>query len=197
MKMMKGQAKPVSGFQLSVSGNGEPGTGNRKGQAAMEYLMTYGWAILAIVLVIAALIFLNPFRAPEVCLFEQAGFTCNEPPPQLYVTGQSNDLRMNVKVWNQVGQPIIVRYALCTNAPGAELPDVREQVANDQVPSGDSLTLTGLNCYNAQGDRISSQPGQEFRGKLVIWYNYENDIDPNVQHQIKANVISKVTQQAQ
>lgn len=35
---------------------------NLKGQAAMEYLMTYGWAILAIVLVIAALIFLNPFR---------------------------------------------------------------------------------------------------------------------------------------
>lgn len=176
---------------------------NLKGQAAMEYLMTYGWAILAIVLVIAALIFLNPFRAPEVCLFEQAGFTCSEPPPQLYVD-QGGDLHMNAKVWNQVGQPIIVRKVLCTSAPGAEVPAEAErrayttshnlQTGADLQIGGDGQDIPTLDCVDARGDAIKSSSGQEFRGKLVVWYSYANDIDPNIMHQIKANVISKVTQ---
>ena len=173
---------------------------NMKGQAAMEYLMTYGWAILAIVLVIAALIFLNPFRAPEVCLFEQAGFTCNEPPPQLYVDS-NGDLLMNVKVWNQIGQPITIKKIMCTSAPGSEVPDQGAiSVSGMSVQTGASATFTGgtqnsIRCVNSNGEQIKSSSGQEFRGKLVIWYNYDNDLDPNVQHQIKANVISKVTQQ--
>ena len=175
---------------------------NMKGQAAMEYLMTYGWAILAIVLVIAALIFMNPFRAPEVCLFEQAGFTCNEPPPQLYVD-QGGDLMMNVKMWNQVGQPITVRNVLCTSAPGSEVPAAAANHAVDannyQLQTGASFQAGGDNsnmgsipCVDSLGNAIKSSSGQEFRGKLVVWYNYANDIDPSVKHQIKANVISKV-----
>lgn len=33
-----------------------------RGQAAMEYLMTYGWALLALVVVLAALIYLGVLR---------------------------------------------------------------------------------------------------------------------------------------
>ena len=43
----------------------------RRGQAAMEYLMTYGWALLVIVLVLGALIYLqvlNPqSRLQDAC----------------------------------------------------------------------------------------------------------------------------------
>ena len=177
---------------------------NMKGQAAMEYLMTYGWAILAIVLVIAALIFLNPFRAPEVCLFEQAGFTCNEPPPQLYAD-QGGNLMMNARLWNQVGQPIIIKKVLCTSAPGSEVPQAAENeayaVSGETVHTGADFQIGGpeqdiptLSCVDAQGNEITSGSGQEFRGKLVVWYSYANDIDPDIMHQIKANVISKVTQ---
>ncbi len=169
----------------------------------MEYLMTYGWAIMAIVLVIAALIFLNPFRAPEVCLFEQAGFTCNEPPPQLYAD-QGGFLHMNAKLWNQVGQPIIVKKVLCTSAPGTEVPALAEAKAdttNFNLQTGADFQIGGvgadmqtLSCVDASGADIQSSSGQEFRGKLVVWYSYANDIDPNIMHQIRANVISKVTQ---
>jgi len=34
--------------------------GKKTGQAAMEYLMTYGWALLVIVIVIAILLIMNP-----------------------------------------------------------------------------------------------------------------------------------------
>ena len=53
------------------------GIGNRKGQAALEYLMTYGWAILAVVVVLAVLWYLGIFtpKAPEMCVFDSP-FSC-------------------------------------------------------------------------------------------------------------------------
>jgi len=52
---------------------------NKKGQAAMEFLMTYGWAILVVIAAIAALAYfgvLDPSRLlPEKCEFA-AGMTC-------------------------------------------------------------------------------------------------------------------------
>lgn len=52
---------------------------NRKAQAAMEFLMTYGWAILVVLAAIAALAYfgvLSPEKfLPEKCLIE-TGFTC-------------------------------------------------------------------------------------------------------------------------
>jgi len=52
---------------------------NRKSQAAMEFLMTYGWAILVVLAAIAALAYfgvLSPEKfLPEKCLIE-TGLTC-------------------------------------------------------------------------------------------------------------------------
>ncbi len=53
-----------------------------KAQSAMEYLMTYGWAILIIAVVLAALFELGVFNgsnlAPQACI-AQAGFVCRNP----------------------------------------------------------------------------------------------------------------------
>lgn len=54
----------------------------RKAQSAMEYLMTYGWAILIVAVVIAALFALGLFNGgaatPSVCI-AQPGYTCTNP----------------------------------------------------------------------------------------------------------------------
>lgn len=53
----------------------------RKGQAAMEFLMTYGWALLVALVAIAALAYFGTFSTdnllPEKCLFSQ-GLDCVE-----------------------------------------------------------------------------------------------------------------------
>ncbi len=53
----------------------------KKGQAAMEFLMTYGWALLVVLAAIAALAYfgvLSPQKyLPETCQFP-AGFSCLE-----------------------------------------------------------------------------------------------------------------------
>ena len=54
----------------------------RKGQAAMEFLMTYGWAILVVLAAIAALAYfgvLSPDRfIPDKCLVQGGGVSCTE-----------------------------------------------------------------------------------------------------------------------
>lgn len=53
----------------------------KKGQAAMEFLMTYGWALLVVLIAIGALAFfgvLNPGRfLPETCTLSP-GFACTD-----------------------------------------------------------------------------------------------------------------------
>ncbi|RLE42163.1 hypothetical protein DRJ48_04090 [Candidatus Woesearchaeota archaeon] len=52
-----------------------------RAQAAMEFLLTYGWAILVVIIAIAALAYfrLPIFNIPEVCQSE-AGLFCIEKP---------------------------------------------------------------------------------------------------------------------
>jgi hypothetical protein len=50
---------------------------NQRGQSALEYLMTYGWALVVIVVVVAALVLLvgNPTAASDRCNSPSAGFS--------------------------------------------------------------------------------------------------------------------------
>jgi len=53
----------------------------KKAQAAVEFLMTYGWAILVVLVAVAALAYFGVIdqskRIPEICLFEP-GLDCIE-----------------------------------------------------------------------------------------------------------------------
>lgn len=158
----------------------------------MEYLMTYGWALLAIVIVIAALIYLNPFRAPELCLFQQQGFSCSEPNPQLYL--ENERLYMNVRIWNKLGKEVIIQTIACTNAQAAELEEKNGQDMNGvHIPTGDSAVFMDTDtvpCLDADGNAIEMAPNQEFRGRMIVWYNYVDDLDEDIRHEAQANVIS-------
>lgn len=47
----------------------------QRGQSALEYLMTYGWALIVIVVVIAALVVLVPKPAPSCTGFQKLTIT--------------------------------------------------------------------------------------------------------------------------
>jgi hypothetical protein len=54
---------------------------SKKGQAAMEFLMTYGWAILVFILAVGALTYLGVLNSnrflPDACIFP-AGIACKD-----------------------------------------------------------------------------------------------------------------------
>jgi uncharacterized protein (UPF0333 family) len=167
----------------------------RKGQAAMEYLMTYGWALLAIVIVIAALIYLNPFSAPELCLFQQQGFSCSEPNPQVYSDGSNNDeVSMNVRIWNKLGKTVNIKGIVCTNAQATEVGLEDEFSSPVRIATGSSKDFFNIDCVDSNMDQLQMDPNQEFRGKLIVWYNYEDDLSEQIKHEAQANVISIVVE---
>jgi len=72
----------------------------RKGQAAIEFIMTYGWAILVVLAAIGALAYfgvLNPGNfLPDRCTLS-AGFSCIE----FKVDGSSDDIK--IRIQNNLG----------------------------------------------------------------------------------------------
>ncbi|MCX6769266.1 MAG: hypothetical protein NT051_01150, partial [Candidatus Micrarchaeota archaeon] len=76
-------------------------------QAALEYLITYGWALLVIVIVIAALVVINPISTPASCSFP-TGFNC----PNIPAIDTNGSLY--VRVVNSNNNEITVLRAICT-----------------------------------------------------------------------------------
>ena len=73
----------------------------RKGQAALDFLMTYGWAIALVVIVAAALFALGVFDVSNFVGTKAAGFS------GVAVQGwQMSGGNLQVKLTNQVGQRI-------------------------------------------------------------------------------------------
>ena len=122
---------------------------NRKGQAAMEFLMTYGWAILVVLVAIGALAYfgvLNPSRfLPSSCTIAP-GIGCDD----FVVTAATVQLVLR----NGMGTDftaVTVSTAGCTNSAEADGDDAW---TDGQVLGGaDGITLDS--CSNgAVGSRF-------------------------------------------
>jgi hypothetical protein len=94
------------------SGNRKPETGNRKGQAALDFLITYGWALLIVLLVAAALFVLGIFDIGSFIGNRPVAFTQVAVPA--FILGSDGDF--SVKLQNQVGVPISVNSINATYA---------------------------------------------------------------------------------
>jgi uncharacterized protein (UPF0333 family) len=77
----------------------------RKGQVALEFLMTYGWAFLIILVVIGAFVYFDVFNSSrlvsESCTFP-AGISCIDQ------TAKASDSNISVILRNGFGTSIIV-----------------------------------------------------------------------------------------
>ena len=129
-----------------------------KVQSAMEYLMTYGWSILIIAVVIASLIELGVFNSSSTstsACIGTTGYSCTHPT--LYSSGTL------IVGLGQVGtQPIDVIGTSCTNSssPGAIAP-----ISTLQVQSEQQVQLV-FRC-----PLKSTSTGTQFTGHLWIEYN--------------------------
>jgi hypothetical protein len=110
---------------------------NRKAQSALEFLTTYGWAFLVILIMIGALAYfgiLNPSRyLPERCT-ATPGISCNE----FEISGAANDeINVRAVLTNNLGSGIEIKgVTLVSNlgpdAGGADaVPGTDRDAAND------------------------------------------------------------------
>jgi hypothetical protein len=135
----------------------------RKGQAALEFLMTYGWAILVVLAAIAALAYfgvLSPDKfLPNKCTV-QGGFSCAEykidGPAQLVRVNVQNNLGYDASLVN-----VILTTSDCTGIAPATAADSYNLPLNNGAKTG----LLNFSCNPA-----ASFPTSKFKGDLVITY---------------------------
>lgn len=164
-----------------------PTAGALHAQAAMEYLMTYGWALLVIVIVIAILIIMNPFSAPQSCKFDQIGFACDNA----VVTANGTYLLMGLINGNN--NAINVSGVLCTSSKTSTVPTNPSNV-NTVVARQGTLAIgktspvsSGITCTGAP-----TAPGTDFSGKIWVFYKNTEDGADYPTRTASANIVTKV-----
>lgn len=94
---------------------------NKKGQSALEFLTTYGWAFLVALIMIGALAYfgvLDPSRyLPERCTFGNE-ITCND-----YLISETADpSEVKLSLINNVGEAVKLTEVIVDSSPGANDP---------------------------------------------------------------------------
>ena len=128
----------------------------KKGQAAMEFLMTYGWAILAAVIVIGVLASFGVFSpgsyVPNKCILN-APLGCNAGTADV-----ANGVQLEIR--NGAGEAITVTGVTVTGCTPitAVVPAIPDTLADQE------LQVYALDCD------LSGSVGQKFSGDITISY---------------------------
>jgi hypothetical protein len=175
----------------------------RKGQTAMEYLMTYGWAILVIMVVLAVLFYLgilNPkSMAPTQCSFP-AGFTCITW--KLYTTGQ-----LYLKIGQGTGKTINITGFRCTmnasfvpgqrvnftygsaTAPGPITGEITVPSASQALISDPNTAAINFTCMQDNSNSpATGSIGDTYNGKLFLNYT---ELDTSIQRITTGSISAK------
>ncbi len=139
---------------------------NKKSQAALEFIMTYGWAILVVLVAIGALAYfgvLNPDRfLPSKCTL-QSGLAC--------LDHKATDTTLVLRVQNSLGYDITVDSV---KAQGCTALGSQGTLAN-----GGATTYT-LTCTNS---------GSKYNGQTNISYT---NIETSIPHTNQGQITTKI-----
>ena len=115
---------------------------SKRGQTAIEYLVTHGWALMVLVLVVAVLYSIgifNPNRfVSEECVFPP-GFTC-DTEPRLHLYGGSENIQ---------GTSNHVKYVMGTDLTNGLGYDIL--IVGYKITSTNFVTTDTFSCENKQG----------------------------------------------
>ncbi|MDO8339665.1 MAG: hypothetical protein Q7T16_03335 [Candidatus Burarchaeum sp.] len=175
-----------------------------RGQAAMEFLTTYGWGILVIVIVLAALLYMGVFnvmqKVPDSCGFPP-GIKCEsvrvQGGPAVWIT--------TLRVTNNMPKTIRLCGIECTEG---SIPQHSPQASDclfcnpPLMPPGataDAAQIAGtqcspvtLPCEKENGDLLVLEPGEMLRANLYIYYLEEGDSGVGLARATKGELISRV-----
>jgi len=135
----------------------------RKAQAAMEYLMTYGWAILIVIIVAAALFALGVFN-PSTWTGKQATGFANLGVPADW--DLASDGAFKIVLQNTKSSETVTIHSV-TATLGAT-PPIPWNASNLQIGPGGSIDLSTLPGYSI--DLGSPASGSSYTVEVAIEY---------------------------
>jgi hypothetical protein len=153
---------------------------SRRSQAALEFLMTYGWAILVVLIVISALAYfgvMNPQRLlPSRCTLPM-GVSCKD-----FVVKSAGNV-MNLNILNGLGSGILITSIDAAPATG------NPTTVDCSVDNSTTVWITGKNGIHLSNsesknfnldctpiDAAFVTSGQKYRWDLIVTY-YLDDSD--------------------
>ena len=146
---------------------------NLNSQAAMEFLMTYGWAILVVLIAIAALAYfgvLSPDKFISTKCYLPTGISCLD-----YNVETS---RIILVLQNSLGENIIINRVAVGKVEG----DSCSNVDSVSVLNNQKAIITILDCNNGNiGDR--------FKGDLNVTYTKESLLTHVAEGSIVARIV--------
>lgn len=153
----------------------------RRGQAAMEYLMTYGWALLVIVLVLGALLYLGVLN-PQSRIQD----TCNLPIGwECKVMALDGNGKLTLKITNQQAVQAEVNVA-CAPGTGTTIENGLFKGTPQKLSPGASAnfycTIAGFN---------GRQIGEISSGEVFV--KYKEDVQDAIEKTIKGSYTAKVS----
>lgn len=157
-----------------------------KGQSAIEYLTTYGWALLVTAVVLAAFFSLGLFSnqlSGTQCI-PAVGFLCQAPILSTsgylsFIFGQNTgQVLYNVELAcvssvDSLGLPTNSIAWQALQANGIMVSPVTNSLVNnaETLISAQSLAVTQMRCYDSSGNLLGTVPiGQQYTE--IIWMNY-------------------------
>ncbi len=156
-------------------------------QAALEYLTSYGWAILIIAAVLIAIYSLGFFNignyANSECVMT-SGFSCSG------VSITSGGV-VKATIVQSTPSPINITAVGCMqNATVTKMENIVNPPSNQiYLPIGSSYTLS-VQCYTNESITYSGTPGSVFGGVIAI--NYTDEIT-GIDGIATGQVVSKIT----
>lgn len=129
----------------------------RHGQAAMEFLATYGWALLIILVAIGALTYMGIIDVsktrPESCLLDQ-GFSCDN-----FAVQEGN---ATLRVQNNFGRELTLDSVIFT----------AEDVTCDPIAVNARLDANDQAQLDSTGCDLSLTPGTQTKIDVQINYSF-------------------------
>ncbi|HDI02858.1 MAG TPA: hypothetical protein ENF95_01850 [Candidatus Aenigmarchaeota archaeon] len=117
----------------------------KKGQSALEYLMTYGWAILIIIIVGGVLYYYGVFSPGKLVGKSKVGFSDVDVDAWTIDTSGATPV-MKIKLVNKVGKDInITDITVASGATTDSNTTVNEKVSAGEKSSFIPITLSNLN----------------------------------------------------
>jgi hypothetical protein len=153
----------------------------RKGQAAMEFLMTYGWAILVVLVAIGALAYfgvLSPAKfLPNSCTISP-GIGCGE-----FKATAAAASNVQIYVQNGMGSALSVSALTLTPTSGTcalVTPAALPVTLNDGASQNTVWTCSGIGATSA---------GARFKGDLAMTYTKTGE---TLSHSVAGTVVTVV-----
>lgn len=149
-----------------------PSTSSKQAQASMEFLLTYGWAIVAIVLAVSALVYFGvfdmKFLTRNSCTLP-TGLSCMDHRVYVYdlFGTKYNGLEINLK--NNLGQEIQITAfdAEVFNNKHQDINPIITLINGQKTVSPNNIVVTDLTNIANGGKKMNSREKYSFEFKLT------------------------------